>query len=1034
MKDFNILHSIRRSTGFSRGVAFLVIVAIVAIVAERTIYYVLEDNDIIEAENQVERIQQMTPHMAKRLGLNNKSHKPTPPSVEANFSQTAQGLKETLYKAMNKLGDEQVTKDIDNKLAQLHDQFQTMDKKIMQKFNETQQLITNKKLPDVIQARQDQAVSHYKKHYNELITLIEQVNQAVNIDAKQQGIKALHAMLDKQKFKRSQQPFDPNNLPNKSLKPDPQNKPKTTVDEFHQAGLYPTPMHKVAALGDFTYDSLPGANNPAYLAATDEVTLSQAIKDQAAALNYDPVKIHHWVRNNIEWQPAWGAVQNADLTLSAKRGNAMDIASLGIALLRASQIPARYVHGTIDVPVAQYMNWVGGFTDINAAGNFAASGGIPTTVLVSGGKIVKMRMEHVWVEAAIDFHPSRGAKNLNADSWVQMDGSYKQYEYMKGLDVIQISGLDPTQLVTDFTNSGTINETEGWATGFDPAILQNAQQQVQAAVENFINTNLPNAAAGDVIGGRKTIIKEYPTLPSSLSNDIVITGSRYDKLPAALQQKITFALGKDILGDLVNLQSFTWAKLNNERITLSFKPATASDDAALQSLLPEGQITDVSQFPNSIPSYLIRVIPELKVKGITVMTGSSIQLGEELDFVTKVEFVGKISIDGGFSIQPHTYKVVAGSYLSVNVIAGNVSPEKINSLQSRLNNTKNIMESNDLTQMANLNRENILGDMYQAGSLGYYAQYNAFSYIAGISSDGHSYLSAGRGTVGYEPSVAYFFGFPQSIEPGGVVFDIPIITATGISDGNQNDQGNFVFQKGVLSSVLEHATPEQMFITNPLNPPDAISAIKALSKASALGQRIYTISAANKLGILPNINHDASTMLEIANALASGKEVITHTDPVSIPGWIGAGYIIKDPITGDGAYKISGGRNGSMLGEFAGPVSNTGLFFISSLERGAAAAQANHHAEALKTIGTHLTIVGTLLNAIDLAYRCGLSETRALILLSTVFSLLTLMPGLLTAGGLVVIISPLIAFIATIMLGAIFTIAFEYLKSSVCKK
>jgi hypothetical protein len=44
-----------------------------------------------------------------------------------------------------------------------------------------------------------------------------------------------------------------------------------------------------------------------------------------------------------------------------------------------------------------------------------------------------------------------------------------------------------------------------------------------------------------------------------------------------------------------------------------------------------------------------------------------------------------------------------------------------------------------------------------------------------------------------------------------------------------------------------------------------------------------------------------------------GKEVITHTDAVTIPGWSGAGYIILDPETGSGAYKISGGANGAVL-------------------------------------------------------------------------------------------------------------------------
>jgi hypothetical protein len=54
-------------------------------------------------------------------------------------------------------------------------------------------------------------------------------------------------------------------------------------------------------------------------------------------------------------------------------------------------------------------------------------------------------------------------------------------------------------------------------------------------------------------------------------------------------------------------------------------------------------------------------------------------------------------------------------------------------------------------------------------------------------------------------------------------------------------------------------------------------------------------------------------MAEITEALAGGKEVITHTDAIEVPGWQGAGYIILDPQTGDGAYKISGGGNGGVV-------------------------------------------------------------------------------------------------------------------------
>ncbi|MFV1977302.1 MAG: hypothetical protein ACC651_16285, partial [Candidatus Scalindua sp.] len=105
-----------------------------------------------------------------------------------------------------------------------------------------------------------------------------------------------------------------------------------------------------------------------------------------------------------------------------------------------------------------------------------------------------------------------------------------------------------------------------------------------------------------------------------------------------------------------------------------------------------------------------------------------------------------------------------------------------------------------------------------------------------------------------------------------------------------------------------------MFNTDPNNPPDAISAVKALAKASAAGQRIYQITQANQSSILPNIHHDPATMAEIRASLNVGKIVITHTDAVSIPGgWSGAGYIILDPETNVGAWKIGGGLNGGYL-------------------------------------------------------------------------------------------------------------------------
>ncbi|MEW6221551.1 MAG: transglutaminase-like domain-containing protein, partial [Thermodesulfobacteriota bacterium] len=90
---------------------------------------------------------------------------------------------------------------------------------------------------------------------------------------------------------------------------------------------------------------------PADLAPTVEVQVTAAIEAKAAELGHDPVRIYEWVRNTIEYAPTWGSIQGADACLQSQLCNAFDTSSLLIALLHASEIPARYVLGTGEMAV-----------------------------------------------------------------------------------------------------------------------------------------------------------------------------------------------------------------------------------------------------------------------------------------------------------------------------------------------------------------------------------------------------------------------------------------------------------------------------------------------------------------------------------------------------------------------------------------------------------------------------------------------------------------------------------------------------------
>ncbi|MDR2366455.1 MAG: hypothetical protein LBD68_11500, partial [Zoogloeaceae bacterium] len=96
-----------------------------------------------------------------------------------------------------------------------------------------------------------------------------------------------------------------------------------------------------------------GAPQKPDLSPTLDAPQSAEIKALAAELGNNPYQIHQWVYDNIRFYPTYGSVQGAEETLARKQGNAFDIASLLIGLLRSAGIESRYVYGTVLIPSEQ---------------------------------------------------------------------------------------------------------------------------------------------------------------------------------------------------------------------------------------------------------------------------------------------------------------------------------------------------------------------------------------------------------------------------------------------------------------------------------------------------------------------------------------------------------------------------------------------------------------------------------------------------------------------------------------------------------
>ena len=497
-------------------------------------------------------------------------------------------------------------------------------------FGATEAVLQDKHLPDEILARHRAAVAEFQGKQAEFQGKLAAALQA---DPTNRGtaLQALADFMGQQQKGRAHTPTDPKKLPWGTPTP-VQRAPYTSPAQFQLSRLFGEPV-RLAAAGSLSGLGLPSTVPPATptaddLAATEDAPLTPAIRAKARELADNPVQIYNWVRNNIEFIPSYGSIQGADLTLQNRRGNAFDTASLLIALLRAAHLPARYVYGTIDVPAAQAMNWVGGVTKPEAAQSLLGQGGIPNVAVVGGGQIQTIRLEHVWVEAYVDYVPSRGAKHVAGDTWVPLDASFKQYAYAPGMELKSAVPLDAASLLTQAQQGATVNVAEGWVQNLNAVNLQSALSAYQSQVKTYIDAQQPNATVGDVLGSKAIQAQNSPILMATLPYKTVATGSKFATLPDKLRWKYRTVLYPDSWtaslggGELVSIDRSTVA-LAGKKLTLSFLPATQADADLINSYLPQphadGSPIQPSELPASLPGYLLGFSEQPAIFGPTVI-------------------------------------------------------------------------------------------------------------------------------------------------------------------------------------------------------------------------------------------------------------------------------------------------------------------------------------------------------------------------------------------------------------------------------
>jgi len=755
-----------------------------------------------------------------------------------------------------------------NKLKTKRSEIEGLDTAIKKQFSDTERLLKEKGLPPEILERHYKFVKHYEDNLKELNDNLAAIDKSKTKSEADAAISRAKAHLEKVKAPSRHVPLDPNKLPHELQE---YQKEELKISSANQDLLS-------SALGNIFNVATNFLFSPAYaaeispteksanLAETLETPLSQEIVKFANELGDVPVDIFVPIRDDFKYEPYAGSLKGAVQTLKEKAGNEWDLASLLIALLRAKGIPARYVVGTIQMPIDQAMEWLG-VEDPNMAATLLVSNGRPTALITGGGNIRAIETRHVWVQAFIPFTSSRGTTSGLGDRWVDIDPSYKPQKITQMQSLSGVPLFDQTEYLSTFQ---TVSPYEYY------------ESQLQA----FLDVNAPGFKPNAIMRETEIIPEISEVIVGQLPYVEQSVSGTYSEVPDSFRQKFTLTISDPDLGDVqLSYQAFL-PQIIGKRLTLSYSPATASDQAVINAY---GNIY-------ATPSYLVYLKPVIKLDGAIVAEGIQVQTG----IMQKLVFLFDSTIDVGRVEN----LIVAGEYYAIALNGqGNIERDHI---QERIRQFQALEGGINLYDYSTLDEE--LGELLYLTAVAYHQNLSAAMQKLSALYKVIDIRKVSELMCFVNLKVEDIFGIPIKITLTGIGLDMDRDIHLVIPvDGDISRIKPYMQIEGNYSSYLEHAILEQVFQT------EAISAVKAIQLANDQGIPIHTITWSNVNTELPLLQISSQTKTEIMNAVYAGKEALVPERNLTLYDWNGVGYILYDPAKGSAGYMISGGYGGGMV-------------------------------------------------------------------------------------------------------------------------
>jgi RHS repeat-associated protein len=530
----------------------------------------------------------------------------------------------------------------------------------------------------------------------------------------------------------------------------------------------------------------------------------------AKKLNYDPLKIYKFVKEEVDFEYYNGRVKNLKSVVLTKKGNDIDQAVLLAELLRIAKIPTRYVSGYVhlDVRDIRIRNWLNiksafGLKDLLASvdaryyNNFNLSDKIRASkpfLLDNGDESVISRF--VWVESCV---PTSNYRDIGADvnsggMWHSLMPSFNEVEIKEGSVVTNLFEFDYDKYIKNSSKLKVYDEILNQVSNFNGGQALISKRVPLKKNMDFLPMSLP--------------LKVYPQSYTKFENGFYTT-----KIPDSWRFKVKYSLDNSSSKSPYVAKKFSITKLLSD---VSDKPVSFWFDGDSSFRLALKHENPENCRSNTNVSLKFQVADELK-------TVAGFQSCNILKFKQELMVDGKVVGDNGFS-KLNTY-----SKYSPIIGSGQSSSTSLEQYKNKINydylrsiaNEQNLPEKYFLP--SSTETQNFLSLAGHSWTLGVenYASNIASFYNANFR------LAFKMGLVSTLNNMQYFLGTPLGVTGQRFLLDMP--------GGYIQISGKYrEVDKYEISNLYSFtASAYESYIWQELALLDAISTVKGLQIASA---------------------------------------------------------------------------------------------------------------------------------------------------------------------------------------------------------